>query len=89
MARVKSACLLLCLCVLIFIPAVGVAQEMHHHHDPSEQLGKVSFPTSCAPAVQSGFERGIALLHSFCYEEAEEQFTEITQKDPACAIAHS
>ena len=50
MARLKSAYLLLCLFVLNFISAVGVAQEMHHHHDPGEQLGKVSFPTSCAPA---------------------------------------
>ena len=30
-----------------------------------EQLGKVSFPTSCQPAVQATFERGVALLHSF------------------------
>jgi tetratricopeptide (TPR) repeat protein len=61
---------------------------MHHHHDASEQLGKVSFPISCAPATQSAFERGVALLHSFGYEEAEEQFIEITQKDSACAMAH-
>ncbi|HTO09929.1 MAG TPA: hypothetical protein VMQ51_00040 [Candidatus Binatia bacterium] len=26
----------------------------------SEQLGKVSFPTSCAPAVQADFDRAVA-----------------------------
>lgn len=62
--------------------------QMHHHHDANEQLGKVSFPISCAPGSQAAFERGVALLHSFGYEEAEEQFTEITKSDPACAMAH-
>ena len=32
-------------------------------------------------------ERGIALLHSFGYEEAEEQFTALTKSDPNCAMA--
>jgi len=62
--------------------------QMHHHHDASEQLGKVSFPISCAPGSQAAFERGVALLHSFGYEEAEDQFSEITKSDPACAMAH-
>jgi tetratricopeptide (TPR) repeat protein len=62
---------------------------MHaHHHDATEQLGNVSFPISCAPASEKAFERGVARLHSFGYEEAEEQFAEIAQKDTACAMAH-
>jgi tetratricopeptide (TPR) repeat protein len=62
---------------------------MHaHHHDRSEQLGKVSFPVSCAPASQHPFERGIALLHSFGYEDAQAQFLEIAKSDPQCAMAH-
>ncbi len=58
------------------------------HHEATEQLGKVSFPVSCAPDSQKAFERGVALLHSFGYEQAEEQFAEIVQKDPTCAMAH-
>ncbi|HXW89590.1 MAG TPA: hypothetical protein VEK33_03505 [Terriglobales bacterium] len=90
MHRVKAlASILLWVCVLCGIPAWALDDEMHaHHHDPDEQLGKVSFPISCAPASQSAFERGVALLHSFGYEEAEEQFTAITQTDPQCAMAH-
>jgi hypothetical protein len=62
---------------------------MHaHHQEGIEGLDKVSFPVSCAPDSQQSFERGVALLHSFGYEEAERQFTEIAQKDPACAMAH-
>ena len=82
-------CLLVCVCVLCGVPALALDDEMHaHHHEAIEQLGKVSFPISCAPASQKDFERGVALLHSFGYEEAEQQFAEIIQKDPGCAMAH-
>ncbi len=89
MRTVKSiACLLICVCVLC-LPVLALDDDMPaHHHDANEQLGKVSFAISCAPDSQRPFERGVALLHSFGYEEAEAQFVEITQKDPACAMAH-
>ena len=81
--------LLVCLCLLTAAPAVAQEDETHHHHhDATEQLGKVSFPVSCAPASQNSFERGVALLHSFGYEDADEQFVEITKSDPGCAMAH-
>jgi tetratricopeptide (TPR) repeat protein len=64
----------------------------HHHHNdgppPGEQLGLVSFPTSCAPASQAAIARGVALLHSFGYTKARQQFEAITKSDPACAMAH-
>ena len=82
-------CLFVCACLLCAVPTLALDDEMHaHHHDAAEQLGKVSFPISCAPASEKAFERGVALLHSFGYEEAEEQFAEIAQKDTACAMAH-
>jgi tetratricopeptide (TPR) repeat protein len=49
--------------------------------------GKVEFPVSCAPAVQSDFSRGVALLHSFFYEEARRVFTSVAERDPKCAMA--
>ena len=81
--------IVLILCVSVAIPVLAQDEHMHaHHHENLEQLGKVSFPISCAPGSQQAFERGVALLHSFGYEEAEQQFTEIAQKDPSCAMAH-
>ena len=78
------ACLLLCT-----LPAFALADDMQgHHHDGSEKLGKISFPISCSTGSQAEFERGVALLHSFGYEDAEEQFAEITKKEPGCAMAH-
>ena len=49
--------------------------------------GKVDFPVSCAPAAQAEFTRGVALLHSFFYEEARRIFTDVAAKDPTCAMA--
>ena len=49
--------------------------------------GKVEFPISCAPSVQSEFSRGVALLHSFFYEEARRVFTSVAECDPKCAMA--
>jgi hypothetical protein len=64
-----------------------LAQEQHSHPAP-ERLGTVTFPTSCAPSVQSGFERAVALLHSFAYAASEEAFRAVADADPSCALAH-
>jgi tetratricopeptide (TPR) repeat protein len=64
-------------------------KEHHHHEDLTEtQLGTVHFPISCAASVQKPFARGVALLHSFWYEEAEKEFLDIAKDDPHCAMAH-
>ncbi len=69
--------------------AVADDDQTHHHEDLNvAQLGTVVFPVSCAPSVQKPFERGVALLHSFWYEEAEKEFTEIAVEDPTCVMAH-
>ncbi len=38
--------------------------------------------------MQAPFNRGVALLHDFWYEEAKRQFEEIAKADPACAMSH-
>jgi hypothetical protein len=55
---------------------------------PSPQVGKVSFPNSCSPEVQGTIEKGLALLHSFQYEESGQAFTEASQRDGQCAMAY-
>jgi tetratricopeptide (TPR) repeat protein len=50
-------------------------------------VGKVTFPITCAPDVQPDFARGVALLHSFFYEEARRVFTSVAERDPKCAMA--
>ena len=59
-------------------------------------LGKVDFPTSCServqptldPSVQPMLEKGLALLHSFQYQEAQQTFAEAASREPKCAMAH-
>jgi len=82
-------------CLLLFSSALTLAaladdDKNHPHHEDltATQLGTVNFPVSCAPAVQKPFERGVALLHSFWYEEAEKEFQQIAADDPHCAMAH-
>jgi hypothetical protein len=53
-----------------------------------EKLGDVNFAVSCKPSTQAQFNRGIALLHSFGYTQAERQFKSIVAADPTCAMAH-
>jgi tetratricopeptide (TPR) repeat protein len=70
--------------------AVPCISDEGHHHDElnDQQLGTVHFPVSCAWAVQKDFERGIALLHSFAFDTAEQTFRQVLEKDPHCAMAH-
>jgi tetratricopeptide (TPR) repeat protein len=88
----KRLAWLLLLSVLLAFPSLTLADDEpgHQHHEDlnTTQLGTVHFPVSCAASVQKPFERGVALLHSFWYEEAEKQFLQITKDDPHCAMAH-
>ncbi len=50
-------------------------------------VGKVDFPISCSAQVQPEFNRAVALLHSFFYEESRRIFTAVAEQDPKCAMA--
>ena len=65
----------------------AVAQHEHPAGDPSK-LGKVSFPVSCDPSVQTQFSSAVAMLHSFWYEKANDTFAAVAQKDPTCGMAY-
>jgi hypothetical protein len=86
----RIACLLFFSSLLLTLTAVGDDDKNHQHHEDltAAQLGTVVFPVSCSPDVQKPFERGVALLHSFWYEEAEKEFQQVATDDPRCAMAH-
>ena len=78
--------------VLIAVVSLTVAKParaQHEHHATGDvtRLGKVSFQTSCGVTVQEQFNHAVALLHSFWYEAAEKEFTEVAAKDGSCAMA--
>ena len=84
----KRIAFLLVFAILFSLATLGQDDAQHHEDLAPEQLGTVHFPISCVVQVQQRFERGVALLHSFWYEEAEKQFEQVAAADPHCAIAH-
>ena len=73
-------------CFLAFAPATVRAGALPA--GPSDQLGKVNFPTSCAADVRPTIEKAVALLHSFQYKESKQTFADAATRDPKCAMAH-
>jgi len=73
----------------LFLVAAFTAAEPapHEHHSHLQQLGRVEFQTSCSPQAHAIFIRGMTLLHSFEYPQAEAAFNEAAQADASCSIA--
>ncbi|HEY7288364.1 MAG TPA: hypothetical protein VH583_00910, partial [Vicinamibacterales bacterium] len=70
--------------IALWLSISVVAQE---HDHGGEKLGTVAFSTSCAAAAQGQFDRGVALLHSFEFGRAIDQFNATLAADPSCAMA--
>jgi hypothetical protein len=75
--------------VLLSARPLVAQMDMHGHGGaPPARLGRVSFPSSCRPAAAADVERGVALLHSFWYEEAGRVFRDAASADSTCAMAY-
>src|SRR6266513_1527306 len=74
--------------VVLWLGVVGrlAAQQPHPHQ--AEALGRVVFPVSCTPEAQTRFERAMALLHSFWWEEGGGAFRAVAASDSTCALAY-
>jgi tetratricopeptide (TPR) repeat protein len=86
-----------------FVPAVALAlttalsplaaQEAGHHDHAAgaqgrERIGTVDFANSGSAAAQRPFLRGLALLHSFEYDDARAAFRDAERADSGFAIAY-
>src|SRR5262245_8771257 len=76
------------LAAIVATPAFAHDEDQKGGGRPPEKLGTVHFQTSCDPAVQPLFERGVALLHSFWFPEGLKTFNEVLSRDPSCGIAY-
>src|SRR5881397_2877260 len=72
----------------LILVAPARAQEHEHGGAHGEQLGRVVFATSCRPDAQAQFERAMALLHSFWWEEGARAFRAVTAADSTCAMGY-
>jgi len=72
------------------ISAQPLAAQGEHQHGAArlEQVGRVAFRTTCRPLARQHFERGVALLHSFWYEESGLAFAAASAADTGCAMAY-
>ncbi|MDP2319491.1 MAG: hypothetical protein Q8O42_09170 [Acidobacteriota bacterium] len=52
------------------------------------QLGHTPFANSGSPAARADFQRGVAWLHSFGYEDAIDAFRAAQKADPSFALAY-
>jgi tetratricopeptide (TPR) repeat protein len=78
-------CVLFSLLSLFVVPLW--CDEGHEHSLTEQEVGSVHFATSCSATVAVSFNRAVALLHSFQYEQARAAFTEISGHDANCAMA--
>src|SRR5688500_12112013 len=78
--------------LLIAVHPISAQEAGRHEHAPGahagERLGTVSFPNSGSAAAQRPFLRGLALLHSFEYDDARAAFREAAKADPGFAMAY-
>jgi len=87
MKRHSASCVVLFAAISGAFSAPSIAQHEHPAGDASK-LGKVNFPVSCEPPVQSQFRTAVAMLHSFWFEKASDTFAAVAEQDPKCAIAY-
>src|SRR5215472_7472560 len=77
-----------CFALCVGVVTAALADEGHHHVLSDKEVGSVHLANSCSKAVQPGFQRAVALLHSFQYEQSRAEFSTIAKQDPQCAMAH-
>lgn len=80
------------LALVFFIPltlfAQGHSHDDHDHGAPDlGNIGKAHIETSCNDAARSEIDRGVTLIHSFWYAEAEKSFRRAAAADVDCGMA--
>ena len=67
---------------------IAQAQEGHHHELTEQEVGSVHFATTCSEGMSeparaefdASFNKAVALLHSFQYEDTRRAFEAIAKK---------
>jgi tetratricopeptide (TPR) repeat protein len=75
-------------CLLLLANGRAAGGPEQENHGGKGSLGTVEFRVSCTVEAQESFTRGVALLHSFTYEESAEAFRDAAARDAHCAMAH-
>jgi tetratricopeptide (TPR) repeat protein len=73
--------------LIVLLPCDIPGQE-NRSQGRASSLGTVALPNSGNSAAQAPFLKGIALLHSFEYDDAASAFREAQEADPSLALAY-
>ncbi|HVS13259.1 MAG TPA: tetratricopeptide repeat protein [Thermoanaerobaculia bacterium] len=79
--RIAATLALLC-------AAAGAGSEKAADAEWSVDVGFLTFPTSGSAEAQEHFQRGVAILHSFGYKQAIEEFRAAQKLEPDFALAY-
>jgi tetratricopeptide (TPR) repeat protein len=75
---------------LLCAPLASLADDSHeqHRHGATDlgAIGTAHLATSCNAAAQQQIDRGVALIHSFWYVEAEKSFRRAADADAQCGM---
>ena len=83
------------LLALVLVTPLTLFAQAHSHdgHDHDHgaadlgNIGKAHLETSCSEAASKEIDRGVALVHSFWYAEAEKSFRRAAAADGECGMA--
>jgi len=75
------------ICLSLLLASSAFPFQEHHHALTEQEIGSVHFTTSCSKDVEVSFNRAVALLHSFQYEQTRDAFRAVADRDPQCAMA--
>ena len=70
------------------VPLLVWAKGAESHSDSIATVGRVVFPISCAKQAQARVEHGLAMMHSFLFDDAEAEFQAAIEVDRRCAMAY-
>jgi tetratricopeptide (TPR) repeat protein len=73
---------------LLLGASTGAAEEGGKSAVAESRFGRVHFAISSTPAAQAQFDRAVAMLHSFWYEELAGEFGKVLELDPNCAMGY-
>ncbi len=76
--------------ILLCAPPALLADDSHEQHEHGAPdlgaIGTAHLATSCNAAAQENIDRGVALIHSFWYVEAEKSFRLAAAADAQCGM---
>jgi hypothetical protein len=73
---------------ILAVASSGLDRAGPGHSGSAPVVGRLSFSISCSKQAQENVEYGLAMFHSFLFDDAETQFKLAADLDPGCAMAY-